>query len=1420
MPASAALPPSLYRKIHSLARRVRIVRALRGGGLLLVALVVPMGAALLTDYGFGLPSSVRLALLLSWGVLGIALAVRGIVLPFCRKLSPEGLAALIEERYPDLGERLTSAVELAGSQANYHGSPALVSLLIEEAETHTRSLNVFEAVPARGAIRLAGAAVLLLFLAGSCALVWPRYSLELGRRFLVPWRTPGTLVLYSLEVAPGDTMAAKGRPLAFSVTIVPEQANVSLPKAGALVRTDAVGNISRQPLLSTRPDVFSFVLDKVTGNFRYSVEAGGAISDTYQVIAIEPVELAADSPTIRITPPLYAKNSIEDQTIHGLTDLNVLQHSRIRLDFRFTQPAQRATLEWPAPAAEDNGATRIPRNEVPLVLTADRYGASCELPALAGGSYRLVLEEEHGIRTELEPRLLKVHVDQPPAFRRLVINDKVYVGPEEDVKPAPKPSHERTPREDTKTVVPSESLRVDIGLRDDIGVERAEIEYRVNEGTLQRETIRLQTAGSPEANGQFLFQLAGKRLREGDTLRYRMRATDNRNVPEAGLGPNVMYYPPDERWLALEIDAKAQPLRQQEISGQRDDIDRRLEEIKAGLLSEQRDLERLQSEARQQTLLGEEQAKQLKLLREQNRQTENALRELARVAAGIRPLQMLADQGRQVADQQMRRSDEALQQAGQESQPQPRDQRFGESDKEIASALSHVEAMRRANAELAQARMDLAQLEGLADRQQQLAERASSEVVKEPGNPNRDQKLKGDQKEIASDLQRLAGESESIRKALDAARAEEARELAANARELAQAERDLLDAERQTQQREKAARLTEIARKQEELAQRTNQLAKGTRSMTQAAAATPLRPEAASQAVQALREDNSGEALRFQHQNREELERLAKELDQAAERAREPREAARQLARLQEALRQSINEEGSKEPLKGEHLDAARREQEALRRAVENLQLPAQDPSVEKQQREAVERTIQALEALEDHDARHAEVRMAQAEEALRQLAEQIPPGPPPQNEKAASHPPPTTVRGQAPEPTPVLEGLPSHEQAREIRELAEQQGELIEAVQDLVSQKMQAKRGLRESPLRELSREQREVARQAAELARAVGLEDGQQAAAALQSQQASQSAQDASRYLQAGAVQRAYQAGTRTAQELRELADQLSQTPGRSGNARSSDRPEQARRLNQRQEEINRRLAELTTNSEAQQAQQQARQQELQQQTNELSQDLNQLAQQMADSPLAQLSAQRAAESGQQAQTAMEQARDSDHQGNERRAQQARQEAARDLDQAAGQSELAAQQMIAALDLPHQQSNPEQSRNQPGQALQQAQQQMTQAEAQLGQGRHPAALQAMQRAALALQRAAQQLAQGGQPNSTDQTNGRGISAVGRFDPKLFGSDAKEYAGKRWGELPGELRTKIIQDMQAQYGDDYARIIKLYFEQIADTRK
>ena len=190
------------------------------------------------------------------------------------------------------------------------------------------------------------------------------------------------------------------------------------------------------------------------------------------------------------------------------------------------------------------------------------------------------------------------------------------------------------------------------------------------------------------------------------------------------------------------------------------------------------------------------------------------------------------------------------------------------------------------------------------------------------------------------------------------------------------------------------------------------------------------------------------------------------------------------------------------------------------------------------------------------------------------------------------------------------------------------------------------------------------------------------------------------------------------------------------------------------------------------------------------------------------------------------MQQAQAQAQQGNPGQSQQAQQQAAQALDRAAQQAGQAAQQMAASVAArqPQQGQTPgaQAAQQQTGQSLQQAQGQMAQAQGQLGQGQNQAAQGSMQQAAQALQQAAAQVAQ--QPGQPGQPSGNspglmGAAAQGKIDLSIFGKDLKKYAGKSWGDCRGELRTRIVQDMKQRYGEDYARIIKLYFEQIASSR-
>jgi hypothetical protein len=97
-----------------------------------------------------------------------------------------------------------------------------------------------------------------------------------------------------------------------------------------------------------------------------------------------------------------------------------------------------------------------------------------------------------------------------------------------------------------------------------------------------------------------------------------------------------------------------------------------------------------------------------------------------------------------------------------------------------------------------------------------------------------------------------------------------------------------------------------------------------------------------------------------------------------------------------------------------------------------------------------------------------------------------------------------------------------------------------------------------------------------------------------------------------------------------------------------------------------------------------------------------------------------------------------------------------------------------------------------------------------------------AMRQAAASLDRAAQQMGQQ-LGSSLPKVSGRPGVGAGSFAkanlgtlPAALAKELEPFLGKSWGELPGELKTQLLQDARARFGDDYAPIIQQYFEQIA----
>ena len=101
-------------------------------------------------------------------------------------------------------------------------------------------------------------------------------------------------------------------------------------------------------------------------------------------------------------------------------------------------------------------------------------------------------------------------------------------------------------------------------------------------------------------------------------------------------------------------------------------------------------------------------------------------------------------------------------------------------------------------------------------------------------------------------------------------------------------------------------------------------------------------------------------------------------------------------------------------------------------------------------------------------------------------------------------------------------------------------------------------------------------------------------------------------------------------------------------------------------------------------------------------------------------------------------------------------------------------------------------------------------------------AAAPEMRRAADSLRAAAQAAAKGpsappmGEPDPDNPNVTAEAAGVAEADLSALQDLVGKKTGRRWGELPGHLRTEILQLSRGRYRDDYARLIQLYFREIA----
>ena len=958
MSTANSLPKKLRARLAELGQRVRRQNVVRGICQMVVVILMVAACAVLLDALFGFPRWLRSTLFAGWVLISVFQVRRFIRGPLAQRLDPEGLASAIEQEYPRLGERLTTAVELAGSNDPANGSPELIDLVIQDAATRTKKLDLTRAAPAQTTIVFAVAGVLAV-LAILVPLVTVPRAAEHAKRFFLPWYAPAVEAPFKIVVTSGDPIVKRGESTALTGLIEVTKTPAVLPhEVVAIIKS---GNrTDRVPMNFDKERREAFVTrGPLEADFDYQIVCGDVASEWHHVTVIDPVRL--ESAKLLVQPPAYAQKAGEKQlSVEGFAELSVLQYSKITYDLRFTRLPSGAWLEW-KPENDDAGRIVAPSKKE-LVVTQDGT-TRITITAAANGEYRLILEADK-LRTPPITQTIRVIVDGAPQF------DKVsgIVATPRDIKPGDK-------------------LPIDCVVLDDVAVGSVHLEYRINDDAVVAEPLDTKGTGTQRAVGALDLDLKVK-AKEGDRVSYRLVAIDNRDVPEANLKPQKTYFPADNKWAELRINSGAAPLKDQEILAKKDEIDRRIKAIVQELKGEQHGTYRLKVETANKPILKDEQRDKLEELAKAVLETEEAINELAKDIGLTPDLAELANAVKEVADNEVRNADTGLNQARREERSETRTKNLDQADNSLVEAIRKLEGLRQENDRLAKERLDKAKLDRLADEQKKLAD----ETVK--ADKEKLEELQRQQKELEEQLKKLQQDSDPIRKALEELQRQRAEQLAKEAQRLEEQLRELTRAMQENEQKAREQRIADLIKKQDELAKKARELADKTDTASRTAPLSPLKKDEIDKANEALKNGNLNDAVVQQERAAQELERLAKELEQAVARSRDPRETAKQLERLQEDLRQRMAEATKQTPLDQlpqERREALEKQQQAIANAAQKLSVPPDAADAEKTRKNAVDQASQAAEALKENDAKFADDQMKKARESLAKLAEQLP---------------------------------------------------------------------------------------------------------------------------------------------------------------------------------------------------------------------------------------------------------------------------------------------------------------------------------------------------------------------------------------------------------------------------------------------
>ncbi|MDA7866278.1 hypothetical protein N9A70_05835, partial [Akkermansiaceae bacterium] len=687
-----------------------------------------------------LPSWARAGLFFAWlAAAGIAV-VLFIAKPLLTKITLVKLARWLEERHPEVQERISTALELSNHPDGI--SPELLTELSNEAAADINTVDPRKEVAGSRVRRsmwpVATSLVAILVLVA----VWPREMSRLLTRAVSPFTELGNAGAFRFEVKPGDLEVLEGDEVQIDLTYTGE-----LNKPLELV-FERNGNIVTETLEPSSSDgdthTYSYHLHSAEAGFKYSARVARSESDRFEV-KVYPLPRLLE-PTVMLQYPPYTEWPEREVSLE--TGIQALAGTEMKLKGRFDTPVDRGEVLFDSQ----------PMGEIELEPTARGTIVTWDQVLKPGFDGAALMKVKHRLGRELDAAQFQLFAQEDPAPVVEIL----------------------TPAQREFRVKPSEQVILTYSAVEQIGIAKVEIQLEVN-GKSVEPLAELLPERIDGANGKlwegeamvFLGSIVAKH-KGARQLKMRLAISDNR--PEELEGPGIGY----SEWLGFKLDVNAESLVRQELRNQDSDIQKTIEEA----IKKVHEARNKMHDAKGQLDKEEVSERAEKVLAQAREKLEDSQKDLAELSERMK--QGVQEHRRDDVEQAVAKLDEAkksVENAPLQDTPEARRDEVDNALRESEEAINDLQELRQEVQKDQPKTNDLAKLQEMAQKQEELARQAAEEQP--------DQDWQNEQRQMQEQIRQEVQQSPEAKAAAMKAQADQAMELSKEARELKEAQEEL-----------------------------------------------------------------------------------------------------------------------------------------------------------------------------------------------------------------------------------------------------------------------------------------------------------------------------------------------------------------------------------------------------------------------------------------------------------------------------------------------------------------------------------------------------------------------------------------------------------------------------------------------------